>query len=358
MRCFISRMGILMSDTSTLVIGTRGSALAVWQAEYVAARLVDAWPGMQVRLERIRTTGDKIQDVPLASVGGKALFVKEIEEALLDRRVDLAVHSLKDVPADLPTGLCIAATPAREDPSDVLISRTGARLQDLRRGARIGTSSLRRQAQLLNLRPDLDIVGLRGNLDTRIRKLETEGLDAIVLARAGVKRLGLEHVITEVLPVEVLLPAVGQGVLAIETRDTSRETRAESRNERRAPGVERRDENSGSLSDCAVGSRPVSKIVAVLDDRETSVAMQAERGFLRRLGGGCQVPVAALARVDGSDVHLAGLIADVDGRTVLRGEALGQAGNPESVGIALAERLLAQGGQAILTRIYERAQRG
>ncbi len=343
-RCFISRMGILMSDTSTLVIGTRGSALAVWQAEHVAARLAEAWAGLRVRLERIRTTGDKIQDVPLASVGGKALFVKEIEEALLDGRVDLAVHSLKDVPADLPAGLCIAATPAREDPSDVLISRTGARLQDLLRGARIGTSSLRRQAQLLNLRPDLDIVGLRGNLDTRIRKLETEGLDAIVLARAGVKRLGLEHVITEVLPVEVLLPAVGQGVLAIETRG-----------ERRVPSSERRTDSPDSLS---LSDIAVSEIVAVLDDRDTSIAMRAERGFLRRLGGGCQVPIAALARVEGLGVHLAGLIADVDGRTVLRGEALGQVDNPESAGIALAERLLAQGGQAILARIYEGVQRG
>ena len=347
-----------------LVLGTRGSALAIWQAEYVARRLADAWPDVRVCLERIRTTGDKILDVPLASVGGKALFVKEIEEALLDGRVDLAVHSLKDVPAELPAGLLLAATPEREDPSDVLISRTGTRLADLVRGARVGTSSLRRQAQLLHIRPDLEIVGVRGNLDTRIRKLHSEGLHAIVLAAAGLKRLGLERVITEVLPTDVMLPAVGQGVLAIETRDASAERRApsaekKSSHEPRATRIEKSRESGESrddlpLSDVAVGREmTVAELVAALDHRETHVAVRAERGFLRRLGGGCQVPIAALATIQDSTIHLSGLIADLDGRAMVRGDSRGQVDEPEAVGIALAEDLLARGGRALLARLNE-----
>ena len=253
------------------MIGTRGSPLAVWQAEYVAARLRDRWPGLEVCLERIRTTGDKILDVPLAQVGGKALFVKEIEEALLAGRVDLAVHSMKDVPTELPPGLAIVAMPEREDPSDVLISRTGAGLAALPRGARVGTSSLRRQAQLLRHRPDLTIVGLRGNLDTRIRKLDSEGLDAIILAAAGVRRLGLGHLVTEALSPEVLLPAVGQGALGIEVRETSREPRAESHEPRatshepratsrelRAARRETRDESRGGRAERGAGVRTLN----------------------------------------------------------------------------------------------------
>jgi hydroxymethylbilane synthase len=299
----------------------------VWQAEHVASRLREAFPTIVLRLERIRTTGDKILDVPLAQVGGKALFVKEIEEALLAGRVDLAVHSMKDVPTDLPPGLTIAAIPRREDAADVLISRTGARLADLSRGARVGTSSLRRQAQLLHIRPDLVIVGVRGNLDTRIRKLSSEGLDAIVLAAAGVARLGLSHLVTEVLPPEVLLPAIGQGALGIEVREPgteSREPRAESRAAR------------------------VAEMVGVLDDRETHVAVRAERAMLRRLGGGCQVPIAAWATVEADAILLRGLIAATDGVTVIRGEARGTVGEPETVGRDLAEDLLERGGQAIL----------
>jgi hydroxymethylbilane synthase len=317
-------------DLRPLAIGTRGSRLAVWQAEHVASRLQAAFPTLALRLERIRTTGDKILDVPLAQVGGKALFVKEIEEALLAGRVDLAVHSMKDVPTDLPPGLTIAAIPRREDAADVLISRTGARLADLSRGARVGTSSLRRQAQLLHIRPDLVIVGVRGNLDTRIRKLSSEGLDAIVLAAAGVARLGLFHLVTEVLPPEVLLPAIGQGALGIEVREPgteSREPRAESRAAR------------------------VAELVGVLDDRETHAAVRAERAMLRRLGGGCQVPIAAWATVEADAILLRGLIAATDGVTVIRGEARGTVGEPETVGRDLAEDLLERGGQAILGAI-------
>ena len=317
-------------DLRPLVIGTRGSRLAVWQAEHVASRLRAAFPTLALRLERIRTTGDKILDVPLAQVGGKALFVKEIEEALLAGRVDLAVHSMKDVPTDLPPRLTIAAIPRREDAADVLISRTGARLADLSRGARVGTSSLRRQAQLLHIRPDLVIVGVRGNLDTRIRKLSSEGLDAIVLAAAGVARLGLSHLVTEVLPPEVLLPAIGQGALGIEVREPggeSRERRVESRVAR------------------------ISEMVKALDDRETHVAVRAERAMLKRLGGGCQVPIAAWATVEADAILLRGLIAATDGVTVIRGEARGTVGEPETVGRDLAEDLLERGGQAILGAI-------
>jgi hydroxymethylbilane synthase len=330
------------------VIGTRGSPLAVWQAEYVAARLRDRWPGLECCLERIRTTGDKILDVPLAQVGGKALFVKEIEEALLSGRVDLAVHSMKDVPTELPAGLAIVAMPEREDPADVLISRTGARLAALPRGARVGTSSLRRQAQLLRHRPDLTIVGLRGNLDTRIRKLGSEGLDAIILAAAGVRRLGLGHLVTEALPPEVLLPAVGQGALGIEVRESSAgagESGGRGAEERGTSDVERGTLNVGR------GTWNVERVVMVLDHRETHLAVIAERAMLRRLGGGCQVPIAGWATVEGDAILLRGLIAGIDGSTLVRGDARGTTADPDGLGAAMAEDLLARGGRAILDRI-------
>jgi hydroxymethylbilane synthase len=320
-------------EPARLVIGTRGSQLAVWQAEHVAARLGETCPGLSVRLERIRTTGDRILDVPLAQVGGKALFVKEIEEALLAGRVDLAVHSMKDVPTDLPEGLAIAAIPQREDPADVLISREGRRLADLPRGARVGTSSLRRQSQLLQHRPDLVVVGLRGNLDTRIRKLGSEGLDAIVLAAAGVKRLGLDRLVTEVLPPDVVLPAVGQGALGIEVRD---------RQGSRGAGEQGRSEGCDAS---------VAELVRDLDHADTHLAVRAERAMLRGLGGGCQVPIAALAAVDGTALLLRGLIASTDGATVIRGEARGAAADPDAVGHGLAVELLERGGRVILQGI-------
>jgi hydroxymethylbilane synthase len=289
----------------------------------VAERLQAAWPGLTVRLEVIKTAGDKIQDVPLAKVGGKALFVKELEEALLDRRVDLAVHSMKDVPTDLPAGLHIVAISEREDPLDVLISRTGTRFGDLPRGARVGTSSLRRQAQLLHHRPDLEIVSLRGNLDTRLRKLHAEGLDAIVLAAAGVKRLGLFDRVTEVLPPELSLPAIGQGALGIEVR----EPRAESR------------------------EPSIRQLVGVLDHPDTHLAVEVERGFLRRLGGGCQVPFAAHAEVENGRIRLRGLVAMPDGTRLVRGERQGDARDGSAIGSALAEELLGRGAMEILQGI-------
>ena len=301
--------------------------MAVWQAEHVAKRLQETSPEIRVQLDRIRTTGDKILDTPLAQVGGKALFVKEIEEALLAGRVDLAVHSMKDVPTELPAGLTIGAIPLREDSADVLISRTGTRLSDLPRGARVGTSSLRRQAQLLRHRPDLVIVGLRGNLDTRIRKLDSVGLDAIVLAAAGVKRLGLAGMVTEALSPDIMLPAIGQGALGIEVRE---------------PGTAIEPRGSS-----------VADLVKALDDRDTHSAVRAERAMLRRLGGGCQVPIAALAIVEDSRVFLRGLIARTGGTAVIRGEMRGAASEAEAVGRALAEDLLERGGQAILREIVE-----
>ena len=314
----------LTPDPRRLVIGTRGSPLALWQANHIAERLRAAFPGLSIRLEPIKTTGDKILDVPLAKVGGKALFVKEIEEALLDQRVDLAVHSMKDVPTELPPGLAISAVTEREDPHDVLISRAGARFRDLPSGARVGTSSLRRQAQLLHCRPDLHIIPLRGNLDTRIRKLALEGLDAIVVAAAGVKRLGLMERISEVLPPEISLPAIGQGALGIEIRQGD-------------PGA--------PWAATATG--------LVLDHTDTHVAVMAERAFLRRLGGGCQVPFAAHARVADDRLSLRGLVATPDGKQVIAGERQGNRTEGEAVGTALAEELLSRGAAGILRALLQ-----
>jgi hydroxymethylbilane synthase len=317
-----------------------------------------------VRLETIKTTGDKILDVPLAQVGGKALFVKEIEEALLQGRVDLAVHSMKDVPTDLPEGLYIAAMGEREDPFDVLISRTGVGLEALPSGARVGTSSLRRQAQLLHLRPDLIVVSLRGNLDTRIRKLTTEGLDAIVVAAAGVRRLGLSDRVSERLPAEILLPAIGQGALGIEVGETSASSVKPPRDfgepfgKLRALRARPREEAPSTvdgLSRAAESREPsLEEIVAVLDHPETHAAVLAERALLRRMEGGCQVPIAAYAEVGGETLVLRGLVASLDGRTVVRGEARGERQTPEAVGQALAEDLLRRGAAEILRAIYAR----
>ena len=317
-----------------LVIGTRGSPLALWQANHVADQLRATMPGLGVALEAIKTTGDKLLDVPLAQVGGKALFVKEIEQALLERRVDLAVHSMKDVPTDLPVGLEIVAITEREDPSDVLISRTGARFTDLPMGARVGTSSLRRQAQLLHHRPDLAIVPLRGNLDTRLRKLDTEGLDAIVLAAAGVKRLGWGDRVSESLSPDICLPAIGQGALGIEMR---------------VPALPCGGEQGGA------GAPSMLWIESILDHAETRVAVRAERAFLRRLEGGCQVPFAAQARISKDRMLVRGLVATPDGKRMVSGERQGLLREAETVGVALAEDLLGRGAAEILRAIPGRA---
>lgn len=303
-------------------IGTRGSPLAVWQAEWVRSRLHALYPQYETELVKIKTTGDKILDVPLAQVGGKGLFVKEIETALLEGRVDLAVHSMKDMPAEIPQGLCISAMPERENPLDVLISRNGHPFKDLPKGARLGSSSLRRGAQVRHVRPDLTVHPLRGNLDTRIRKLETEDLDAIIVAAAGVKRLGLKAYITEYLPEAIMLPAIGQGALAIETRD---------------------DDDS------------TLRLIAPLDHRETRLAVKSERALLARLEGGCQVPIAGRAKIVGDELELIGLVAEVDGSVLLRETIRGRVDQPEKLGVELANRLLKQGGRKILENVLGRS---
>ena len=308
------------NDTrSSLVIGARGSRLAVWQAEWVQARLKELAPELTVTLQRIKTSGDKILDVPLAAIGGKGLFVKEIEEALLREEIDLAVHSMKDVPTTLPDGLSILCVPAREDPRDVLISRDSCSLDQLPKGSRIGTSSLRRQAQLLHYRPDLHIELLRGNLDTRLRKLHNGEYDAIVLAAAGLMRMGWSNKVTEYLPPEVSLPAIGQGALGLEGR----------RND-----------------------RFVQILVEKLEHGPTRIAVMAERALLKRLEGGCQVPIAAHATVKGDTLIMDGLIASVEGQRLIRDTIQGAASEAQSLGIQLAEKLLAQGGDRILNEIY------
>ncbi len=307
---------------SSIVIGTRGSTLALWQAEWVQARLKELAPDLSVSLQRIKTSGDKILDVPLAAIGGKGLFVKEIEEALLRKDIDLAVHSLKDVPTVLPAGLALLCVPQREDPRDALLSRGGLRFSELPTGARVGTSSLRRQAQLLHLRPDLRISMLRGNLDTRLRKLKEGEFDAIVLAAAGLKRLGWTEGVTEYLSADTCVPAIGQGALAIEGRSDD---------------------------------RFIVNLLRPLEDRATRVAVTAERALLDRLEGGCQVPIAGHAAVDGEQVRMEALVASVDGRTVIREGATGAAADAQRLGRELAERLLAKGGRTILDHIYGRA---
>ena len=316
------RLWPLMAS-GTITIGTRGSQLALWQANWVKEAVSRHHPDLTVELVIIKTKGDKILDVPLAKVGGKGLFVKEIEEALLDGRIDLAVHSMKDMPADIPVGLCIGAIPEREEPRDVLITRSGLPLDRLEQGARIGTSSLRRSAQLLRFRPDINIVALRGNLDTRLKKLESEALDAIVLAAAGVRRLGLVDRITQVLDESIMLPAVGQGALCIETRkDDSR----------------------------------IAPVVAVLDDLPTRQVVMGERMFLNRLEGGCQVPIAGHGHIDENGYTLTGLVCDVDGSHQVKQSRTGPEAQSEQIGLQLAEALLAMGAGEILERLNENAQ--
>lgn len=307
---------------STFILGTRGSTLAWQQSEWVQTRLQELNPGIAVSLQRIQTSGDKILDVPLAMVGGKGLFVKEIEDALLRGEIDLAVHSMKDVPTILPAELDILCVPPREDPRDALISRDGRKFEQLKPGARVGTSSLRRQAQLLHSRPDLKIEMLRGNLDTRLRKLREGQFDAIVLAAAGLRRLAWTQHITEYLPTDISLPAIGQGALAIEGR----------RND-----VHVRD------------------LLSRLDHPPTRTTVLAERALLHRLEGGCQVPIAAHAVLDGDRLRLDGLIASIDGTRIIRETVQGSAADPERLGIQLANQLLGQGGDVILKAIYGHA---
>jgi hydroxymethylbilane synthase len=296
-----------------LVIASRGSQLALWQARWVEAQLRGL--GHECRIEIIKTTGDKITDVPLAKVGTKGLFTKEIEEALIDGSADLAVHSLKDLPTELPPGLVLAAIPKREDPRDAVV---GKKLAELPAGAKIGTSSLRRAAQLRKLRPDLTIESVRGNLDTRIRKLDEGQYDAIVLAAAGLKRLGWGDRIAEILDEDRMCSAVGQGALAIETR---------------ASGA---------------GFEACKK----LDHAATHAAVTAERGVLGALGGGCQVPIGAYATVDGDRLKVRAIVAAPDGSELITAEASGAASDAAGIGTRLGAELLERGAAKILEEVY------
>jgi hydroxymethylbilane synthase len=315
-------MQSLTKMINPIKIGTRGSKLALWQANWVKSVLEKKYPSTPVELIIIKTQGDKILDVPLAKVGGKGLFVKEIEQKLLARQIDIAVHSMKDMPADIPQGLCIGAIPERENPMDVFISRNGAGFSDLPAGSVIGTSSLRRGAQLRHARPDIVIRSIRGNLDTRLKKLESENFDALVLAAAGVKRLKLEHKITEYLDPGLMLPAIGQGALCIETRK----------------------------DDAIVGP-----LVASLDHASTRSVVAGERAFLNRLEGGCQVPIAGHGRISENQFALTGLVAEIDGTRIIKGQKSGPLDSPETIGIDLAEELLARGADKILEKLKSMA---
>jgi hydroxymethylbilane synthase len=303
-----------------IIIGSRGSKLALWQSEWVKARLEALDPEVKVRIEIIKTMGDVRLDVPLSTIGGQGAFTKELEVALLDRRVDVAVHSLKDLPTITPEGLSITATPEREDARDALVLRAGSAaqtdsLKGLAEGAVVGTSSLRRIAQLKHLRPDVQIKDLRGNVDTRLRKLDEGEYDALILASAGLRRLGLGERINVAIEPGEMLPAVGQGSLGIETRADDRQTNA---------------------------------LVTRLDDPRTRAAVLAERALLRSLGGGCQVPIAAHATVEGGRLSLDGLVATLDGTKVLRESLDGDATDAALVGEELAARLLERGAGELL----------
>ncbi len=307
--------------TRSVRIGTRGSPLALVQSRWVEAQLRALHPDLATELIIIKTSGDKLKDVPLAQVGGKGLFIKEIEEALLAGEVDLAVHSLKDMPAEMPPGCALGAVPLREDCRDAFISQRHASLGDIPAGGRVGTGSLRRKVQILHHRPDLEVVHLRGNVETRLRKLETEGLDAIILAAAGLKRLGLGHVPRGFLTEEEMLPAIAQGALGLEVR----------------------------AADAAM-----LELLNPLNHVLSQVAVTAERAFLGRLEGGCLVPVAALGSLENGVLSLEALISDLEGRRYLRDRLTGPPGEAAAMGRRLAEMLLDRGGREILEEIFAR----
>ena len=303
---------------STVVIGSRGSPLALWQANWIKDLLQEHHSDLTVDITIIKTSGDKIQDVPLAKIGGKGLFVKEIEEGLLKREVDFAVHSMKDMPIIFPMNLCIACVTKRENPFDALISRNSIKLDDLPKGAKIGTGSLRRMSQLLYYRPDLKLVPLRGNLETRLKKLETEGLDAIILAAAGLIRLGWSDRITEIISPEVLLPAMGQGAVGIETRKNDVDNQI---------------------------------LLADIDHEETHYALDAERALVSQLEGGCNVPIGSFATLDGDQITLTGLVASLDGKTMYKKELTDLKTNAIALGRKLGDELIELGADRIMQEI-------
>jgi hydroxymethylbilane synthase len=300
----------------TLRIATRQSRLALWQAEHVASQLRERHPSLHVLLVPMTTQGDRVLDRPLAEVGGKGLFIKELEIAIAENRADIAVHSMKDVPSEMPAGMMLAAMLPRADARDAFISQHYTHFQLLPQGARVGTSSLRRQSQLKSLRPDLQIIALRGNVDTRLRKLDEGQYDAIILAAAGLTRLGFAQRITHHIDFDQSLPAVGQGVIGIECRAS--------------------DERSIAL-------------VSVLDDRSARLCCESERAFALRLEGSCQSPIAGYAELHGDELRLRGVVGSEDGRTIYRGSAQGPTSDPQSLGTRLADRLLGAGADILLT---------
>lgn len=299
------------------IIGTRGSALALWQAHHVASLITESCPGTHVELKVVKTKGDRLRDAPLAVIGGKGLFTKEIEDALLDKRVDIAVHSMKDLPTELPRGLTLAAVIKREDPRDAFISRDGRSLESLEPGAKIGTSSLRRRAFLLNRYPYVKVVAARGNVDTRLRKIETENLAGAVLAAAGIKRMGFADRVTRYMDAESMIPAVGQGALAVETREDDTTVRA---------------------------------VIANLNHKETALCVGVERAFLRRMGGGCQVPMAAHAVVNGDRLTLFAAVVHPDGNPMLRETLTVQTGD-KAIGVRAADILMKRGASSIIKSV-------
>jgi hydroxymethylbilane synthase len=302
-----------------LRVGTRGSKLALTQSQWVKERIESGRPGVIVELVRITTTGDKIQRPSLSEVGGKGLFIKEIEEALLRKEVDLGVHSMKDVPAGLPEGLEISTFPQREDPRDAFVSEKFRSIEELPHGSSVGTSSLRRASQLLHLRPDLRVLPIRGNVDTRLRKLGSGQFDALILASAGLRRLGLSHRITQMLSTDLSLPAIGQGVLGLEVRKSD---------------------------------HVVRDLIGFLNHGETELTVRAERAFLKELEGGCQVPLAGYGKLDGDTLELEGMVAELDGSVLIRDKLFGPKEKPEVLGVDLAKKILASGGDKILQGIY------
>ena len=304
-----------------LKIGTRGSKLAIAQSNWVKEKIESKYHHVRVELIVIKTTGDKILDSPLSKIGEKGLFVKEIEESLLSKQIHVAVHSLKDVPAELPEGLTLSAFPQREAPGDAFISSDGYHLEQLPKYSRVGTGSLRRSAQMLYLRPDLDLVPLRGNIDTRLEKLKSGELQAIVLAAAGLRRLGLANRITHIIPMKEMLPAVGQGALGLEVRCEDQKT---------------------------------IDILDFINHNPTEIAVRAERAFLKELEGGCQVPIGAFGLLKMDTLHLDGMVAETDGSGLIRDSIISQKDQPEEAGIKLARRLLNSGADRILSRIYGR----
>ena len=302
----------------TIIIGTRSSKLALWQADYVMECLQKKYPELHVEKKLMTTKGDKILDAPLAKIGGKGLFTKELEQDMLAGGIDIAVHSLKDMPTEVPDGLIITAITKRCDPGDAFVSNKVASLAELPQGAVVGTSSLRRKAQLLHARPDLEVRDLRGNVNTRLKKLDAGEYDAAVLAGAGLRRLGFGNRITEVLPKSMILPAVGQGALAIEAREDDAETR---------------------------------ELVAFLNDEATVACAKAERAFLARVEGGCQVPVGVYATPEDGGLHVEAVIASLDGRRLYRDHVSGQVKDAETIGTQLADKLLDMGGIDIMHEI-------